>query len=84
MKVEVLRTERQKIDVTTRDFPGISEGKRDYLYTHVKVEFIVIIPDFVLEGEIGIPYKANQSVEEIEAMILKKLIQSLKIKHAST
>ena len=77
VKVEVLKIERQKVDVTTCDFPGISEGKRDYLYICTMVDFIVIIPSFVLEGRIGIPYKRNQLVEDIEAMILEKITQSI-------
>ena len=73
MEIIITSILTEKIDVTTLDFPGISEGKRDYINAYFKVNFHWVLPSITLEGECKIRYDEKLTPKSISKMIEDRL-----------
>jgi hypothetical protein len=78
MKIKITNIGCEEVDVTTRDFPGISEGKRDMLKTHFNIDFKINLPSMSLHGNCRPIWDKNLTIDQLEKMIYDKLIEELK------
>jgi hypothetical protein len=78
MNVVINQIKEEKIDVTTSDFPGISQGLRDYLITGWKIMFTIYLPTFILQGECWRTHDKHKTIVILEKEILDKITNELK------
>ena len=78
MEIRINSIRVENIDVTTRDFPGISEGLRDLLPTWFVIDFTIRTSISDLNGIAKLKYDASLRVVDIEKIMSDKIKDELK------